>query len=254
MYSLFISDTHLGSSEDGNIQSLVINCIKSYAEQGKLDNLYLLGDIFNFWIGDEQINQPQIQDFLNYLIQLSLNGIKIFIMQGNRDFLMGKNLCNYLNCRLLPDPYILNLYSGNQDIKLLLTHGDLLCTDDKNYQLLRKVVNNQRLQKIFLYFPYKIREKIALYMRKLSIRKQQQSLKNNQKNKNRYNFDINYQALDLWHKKYNFDVLIHGHTHNTKLHKYTNYTRMVLSDWHKDGGTYAVFDGTKLYLKKYLVI
>jgi UDP-2,3-diacylglucosamine hydrolase len=253
-YTIFISDTHLGNIEDGNIAQVIINCLKLY--ENELDSLYLLGDIFNVWVGDEQKSQPEIQNFLNYIISLSAKNIKVFIMHGNRDFLMGEDLCKHLNAKLLQDPYLIDINNK----KVLLTHGDLLCTDDKPYQRLRKIVHNKIIQNLFLALAYKLRYGIAIYMRKLSMRKHLKNIQQNTKHKYKQEYkykdkelDINLNELEAWYQTHKFDTVIHGHTHKTALYAYDNYNRMVLSDWHEDGGTYAIFDGNNIYLKKYSI-
>ncbi len=232
MTILFLSDMHL---HNACIQNKVIACIEMHKPY--LKQLYLLGDIFNVWIGDEQRLEEHLQPFMHCIKGLKKLNIDVFIMHGNRDFLMGSVLCAYLNCVLLPDPYILH-YSGK---KFLLTHGDILCTNDVAYQRLRRILRNKYVQWFFLKLPYSYRQNIAMYIRKKSKGKINYTKKTlNAK------YDINMNGLENWYHRYAFDIVIHGHTHQS-YHYYTkDYQRIVLSDWHKHGGTYAIIQAENI--------
>jgi len=245
MAILFISDTHLGEgSKDSYItQNIVIDCIKQH--QKTLTDLYLLGDIFNIWIGDAQRFDEKLLPFINYLQSIA-NTCNIYFMHGNRDFLVNHNFCKHIPCKLINDPTCITLDTK----KILLTHGDLLCIDDINYQKLRKIIRRTWIQKIFLSIPYKIRYNIANFMRKLSIKSQKSIIS---QSKNYKKVDVNLQELNAWYLKYGFDILLHGHTHVSGKYIYQGYERLVLSDWHSDGGTYAIFDGKELKIEKFII-
>jgi UDP-2,3-diacylglucosamine hydrolase len=236
MTLLFLSDMHL---QDTSIQNNVIDCIEKHRPH--LKQLYLLGDIFNTWIGDEQRLDKNLQKFMLYIKNLKSFNIDVFMMHGNRDFLMGNDLCAYLNCVLLADPYILNHHNK----KILLTHGDFLCTHDIAYQRLRCIVRNKYIQKLFLSLPYAWRKNIAEYIRNSSKKHTQTSLKHTLNIK----YDVNLDEIENWHTKYQFDIILHGHTHQSYHYYNQHYQRVVLSDWHKHGGTYAVIYSNENTLK-----
>ena len=226
--SVFISDLHLMPSNPKTTQLFIDFCQQIAVNE---EALYILGDFFEYWIGDDE-HSPFIQQIIDTLHWLSESGTQLFFLHGNRDFLVGSSFCEKTHMQLLDDPTVINFYG--QDI--LLTHGDFLCTDDKSHLRFRKVSGKKWLQKIFLSLPLKVRRKIAGKLR--------------QKSKgNNYDPDqdlgyVNEQDLMQTFAKYDVTRIIHGHTHKAGRHVYypddaKALERIVLGDWH-DKGNYLV--------------
>ena len=156
----FISDLHLDKNTPKSLELL-----KAFLEcqRDKLDALYLLGDIFEHWIGDDAADSFQ-KKVITLLKSYSDHGIKLFVIVGNRDFLIGKKFVTQINASLLSDPFVANIYGQ----KVLLSHGDLLCTLDKAYQRMRKILQSTFGKKILLSLPVKVRQRIAENLRKKS--------------------------------------------------------------------------------------
>ncbi len=239
MTILFISDTHINRYTDDGfiIQQLIIDTIEKY---NNISAIYFLGDIFNFWINDEEIKTPRLFLLTNFLRHLP-SSIKIYFMHGNRDFLAREVFADYIHAKIIQDPYLLIV----DDKKILLSHGDILCTDDKSYQIMRKIFRNKIVQKVFFMLPVAWRLKLAQMIRRISS---SQNMPNKQEQYNEKK-DVSLSAIQNLHKKYSFDILIHGHTHKPSVYNYDNYKRFVLSDWDiNTGGVYAVFEKGNLNL------
>ena len=217
--SLIISDLHLTNFEDDKV-----NFFNQFCEDhaSKADQLFILGDLFNSWIGDD-ISISTHNAVISSLKKLTKE-TKVFVMVGNRDFLLSQNFETETGCKLIKEPYELKHSSK----KFLLIHGDSLCTDDVNYQKLKKVLRNRLVQYIFLRLPKNIRLKLTGQLRKKSV--EAQSYKSSKI------MDVNQQTTDLLMSKYPGYELIHGHTHRQKTHTMKNYTRYVLGDWSQTKG------------------
>ena len=217
--SLIISDLHLTNVEKDKIDFFANFC-KKYAS--KADQLFILGDIFNTWIGDD-LSLVSYKEIINTLRDLSKD-TKVFVMAGNRDFLLSKQFELKSGCKLIREPYTLE-HNAN---KFLLIHGDSLCTDDINYQKLKRILRNPITQFIFLKLSKNIRLKLTGQLRNKSIEAQ--------KYKTVELMDVNQDATDLLMSNYSGFDLIHGHTHRKKTHIEEKYTRYVLGDWANDKG------------------
>ena len=217
--SLIISDLHLT-----NVESDKVNFFNQFCEDhaSKADQLFILGDLFNTWLGDD----VSIESHSAIIISLKelTKKTKVFVMAGNRDFLLSHNFETETGCILINEPYELKHNSK----KFLLIHGDSLCTDDINYQKLKKVLRNPLVQYIFLHLPKNIRLKLTGQLRKKSV--EAQSYKSSKI------MDVNQQTTDLLMSKYPGYGLIHGHTHRQNTHTMKNYTRYVLGDWSQSKG------------------
>jgi UDP-2,3-diacylglucosamine hydrolase len=225
--SLIISDLHLT-----NVEGDKVNFFKKFCEThaSKADQLFILGDLFNTWLGDD----VSIESHSAIIISLKelTKETKVFVMAGNRDFLLSHNFETETGCKLIKEPYELE----HNTKKFLLIHGDSLCTDDINYQKLKKVLRNPLVQYIFLHLPKNIRLKLTGQLRKKSV--EAQSYKSSKI------MDVNQQAIDLLMSKYPGYDLIHGHTHRQNTHTMKNYTRYVLGDWSQNkGNAIKVSDG-----------
>jgi len=212
--SLIISDLHLTNVEEDKID-FFDNFCKKYAS--KADQLFILGDLFNTWIGDD-VSLASYKAIISILKDLSQT-TKIFVMVGNRDFLLSKQFESESGCKLICEPYLLE---HNAD-KFLLIHGDSLCTDDINYQRLKRILRSPITQFIFLKLSKKFRLKLTGQLRKKSI--EAQSYKTEEL------MDVNQAATDLLMSNYPGFDLIHGHTHRQKTHTEEKYIRYVLGDW-----------------------
>ena len=212
--SLIISDLHLTNVEKDKIDFFANFC-KKYAS--KADQLFILGDLFNTWIGDD-LSLVSYKETISTLRDLSQD-TKVFVMAGNRDFLLSKQFELKSGCQLISEPYILE-HNAN---KFLLIHGDSLCTDDINYQKLKRILRNPITQFIFLKLSKNIRRKLTGQLRKRSI--EAQSYKTQEL------MDVNQETTDLLMSNYSGFDLIHGHTHRQKTHIEEKYTRYVLGDW-----------------------
>ena len=223
MSTLFISDLHL-SGERENITELFINFLDQRAS--KADALYILGDLFEVWPGDDMI-QPDYQSSISKMKQLADNGLPLFVMHGNRDFLMAEKFAEVSGSTLIEDPTIINLYGT----PTLLMHGDTLCTDDVDYQKFRTMVRDPRWKTDFLAKPNEERLAMTTKYRKIS--------KDATAKKNMDIMDVNQHSVEETMLKRNVHQLIHGHTHRPAIHNFTvdnkNMKRIVLGDWYEQG-------------------
>jgi UDP-2,3-diacylglucosamine hydrolase len=227
MQTLFISDIHL-SAESAEIRDYFLHFLRHEAKTA--DALYILGDLFEVWIGDDD-NALWIEEISQALKNLALTHTKLYLMQGNRDFLLGKAWASKCGAVLLPDPVVIDLYGT----PTLLMHGDLLCTEDKLYQRWRKFVHYRFVQKFMLSFPLSWRQYVANKLRHQS----QQYVKKNITSENSEKsakMDVSLSTLEVMIKQYQVTQLIHGHTHRPAVHNAETYTRFVLPAWHPKGG------------------
>ena len=221
MATYFISDLHLE-----RIESPITNIFTAFLDDlNQNDSLYILGDLFESWIGDDNVSELS-QYISDRLLMLSERDISVAIMHGNRDFLIGEDFCKASSIKLINDPRIIEIDTK----KVMLTHGDELCTDDSEYQAFRSVVRNPLWQKDFLNFPISKREKIAGEARDAS--------KDSKENKAMEIMDVNTDAVLKAFNDHDIEIMIHGHTHRPNIHKVSNegknLTRYVLGDWSKN--------------------
>lgn len=214
MITYFISDIHLHKGSE--LQSELL--LKFLSTCGPTaDAIYILGDLFALWLGDD-LNESYSLSLITALRKLSDHGVPLYFMHGNRDFLAGSQFCKMTGCKLLTDPCVINLYGS----PTLLTHGDLLCTADVNYQYFRLIVQNRFIKKLFLKFPITLRKKLAFWI---------QSRINNKIAKKSEIYDVVPTSVEQWFNKYNVQLIIHGHTHKPAIHNSDSKTRIVLGDW-----------------------
>ncbi len=216
MSILFISDLHLSSA-----QPELLHLASDFIRQngGKYQSIYLLGDIFNTWLGDD-IVPKEFELFVNSLWELSQQGKNLYLMVGNRDFMMGKRFAEQCGATLVTDPSVIQL----DQHKALIMHGDTLCTDDKSYQRFRFWSRNRLLQWLFLRLPITFRQNISDKIKQKSRQQKQY--------KSAMIMDVNQAEVEKIMLKYGCDILIHGHTHRPNIHKQHNGHRIVLGDWH----------------------
>ena len=218
----FIADLHL--SDD---TSLINQGFFSFLENLKqnansVDALYILGDFFEAWIGDDN-HTALNQQVANELNQLSQAGVKLYFTHGNRDFLIKREYANACGMTLLPEQTVFDLYGT----PTLDCHGDELCTDDIEYQKFRKKSRSWWWQTLMLNLPLSFRQKKAAKIRAHSNQ--------SKKMKSQAIMDVNERAVSDMFIKFNVSQMIHGHTHRPNVHKYDkNKTRYVLGDWYTD--------------------
>lgn len=223
VYTLFISDLHLQESQPEILQ-LFYRFLQQQAPHA--DALYILGDLFEVWLGDDD-NQAFLQPIKNALKTLTLRGVPVYVMAGNRDFLLGQRFAQESGCQLLQDPTLIDLYGQ----PVLLTHGDLLCTQDKRHQYFRRFVQHPWVRRFLLAMPLSLRRKMGRRLRYLSYHRTQRLMDNI--------MDVTPAAVQKLMTHYQVARLIHGHTHRPAIHNGLvagqNFSRMVLGAWHEQG-------------------
>ena len=224
-YSLFISDLHLCSSRPVITQQF-LTFLQTEAVQAQA--LYILGDLFEYWAGDDDVDDAHHQAIIAGLHRLAASGTNIFFMHGNRDFLLGQVFADATGIQLLHDPTIIDLHGK----RALLSHGDVLCTDDVDYQAFRRLVRASAWQAAFLATPLTARKT------QIEILRQRSELEKSYKSESI--MDVNPDAVNQLIKDYDYpELLIHGHTHRPALHqlKVDGHAcqRWVLGDWYEQG-------------------
>ena len=231
-FSLFISDLHLASA-----RSRIVEQFFAFLEgpvRGA-DALYVLGDLFEYWVGDDDLDDPLNQSVARGFARIAAAGTAVCFMHGNRDFLVGPAFAQRASARLLEDPTLLDLYGT----PTLLMHGDTLCTDDVDYQKFRAYARDPRNQARFLAQPVAARhaEIEALRVRNASAKQ----------GKSAEIMDVNEAAVAQALKQAGYPRLIHGHTHRPArhLHHLDDHSceRWVLGDWY-DNGSYLRCDAS----------
>jgi len=223
MATLFISDLHL-SAERPDITALFIQFLKNDARQAEA--LYILGDLFEAWLGDDMV-LPEYADAIASMKALSESGVPLFIMHGNRDFLLGETFSTMSSATLLDDPTTIDLYGQ----PTLLLHGDTLCTDDVAYQQFRTMVRNPVWQQELLARSPTERLALAKQYREIS--------QTETGNKAEDIMDVNQQAVEQLMQDKGIYHMIHGHTHRPAIHEFAIDSqaaqRIVLGDWYEQG-------------------
>jgi UDP-2,3-diacylglucosamine hydrolase len=220
--TLFISDLHLDGSRP-EITALFLKFLEQEARQASA--LYILGDFFEVWIGDDD-DDPHHARVMAGLKALTAAGVPVYFMHGNRDFLIGRGFVERTGVRLLAEPKVVDLGGS----PTLLMHGDTLCTDDVQYQRARHFMRNPLVQGIYLALPLSLRRRIAAYARAKS--------KQDTAAKAEYIMDVNQQAVESVMTQHGVRRLIHGHTHRPAVHRFKNVLgkameRIVLGDWYE---------------------
>lgn len=237
MTTLFISDLHLSPSRPD-----ISECFFSFMENDAIhaDALYVLGDLFEFWIGDDD-NSPFNQSIKTAFKKLANSGVPCYFIQGNRDFLIGKRFATESAMTLLPEVSIIDLYGH----KAVIMHGDTLCIDDHKYQAYREKVHLPWLQ--FLY------NRLPLFVKKKIVSKIQSDIGEEKKEKSLEIMDVNQQEVERVMDHYNVDLMIHGHTHRPDIHHFSTSSgekqRVVLGDWYQQGSILSFSSADSYQLK-----
>ncbi|MFK0310779.1 UDP-2,3-diacylglucosamine diphosphatase [Pseudomonas sp. NPDC090233] len=225
---LLISDLHL-QEERPDITRAFLDLLDGRARHAKA--LYILGDFFEAWIGDDAMT-PFQQSICQALRQLSDSGTAVYLMHGNRDFLIGQDFCKAAGCTLLADPSVISL-GGEQ---VMLMHGDTLCTRDLAYMKMRRYLRNPLTLWILRHLPLSTRHKLA---RKLRSESRSQT-----RMKATDIVDVTPEEVPKVMAAHGVKTLVHGHTHRPAIHKLVvngePARRIVLGDWDRRGWTLQV--------------
>jgi UDP-2,3-diacylglucosamine hydrolase len=224
--TLFISDLHL-DGERPDITAQFLDFLEREARQAQA--LYILGDLFEAWIGDDDpdLDKRRVIDALR---SLTRSGVRVYFIHGNRDFLVGRRFAADTGVKLLPDGTLIELYGK----RVLLMHVDTLCIDDPDYQRLRRIVRNPVVQFILRCLSLNQRQKIAARMRAGS----KAHIETMDRSKPQI-MDVNQGAVVRTFEAEHADVIVHGHTHRPAVHEVKVgdqvATRIVLGDWYEQG-------------------
>ena len=232
MRSLFVSDLHLTETRP-QANETFFSFLEGEAR--KADALYVLGDLFEYWIGDDDLSDPFNAIVAGLMKDLSGRGVPVFVMHGNRDFLLGGEFCRAAGATALDDPAIVT--AGGEP--LLLMHGDTLCTDDVDYQAWRRTARSAEWQRGFLGKSLAERRREILALRDKSrevIQAKPADI-----------MDVNGGAVEEALRRHGVRRLVHGHTHRPGRHALKvdgrACERWVLPDWYGPGGYLSIGDG-----------
>lgn len=232
MRALFISDLHL--TEDRPRANERFFDFLEHDARGA-DALFVLGDLFEYWVGDDDLADPFNAVIAGFFGSLSRSGTRVHVMHGNRDFLVGERFCRETGAHLIEDPAVLEL-DGR---KTLLMHGDTLCTDDADYQAWRRTARSSQWQADFL--------SRTVAERRGAVRALREKSKEVILAKPAQIMDVNQGAVLEAFRRHGASRLIHGHTHRPGSHLVdlagTRCERWVLPDWYGPGGYLEVLEG-----------
>ncbi|WNC73512.1 UDP-2,3-diacylglucosamine diphosphatase [Thalassotalea psychrophila] len=224
MLTYFIADLHLTQERED-----ITDCFLSFLrnEAPKAEKLYILGDFFEFWVGDDD-DDKFVLDIAAQLKVLSANGTDLFFIVGNRDFLLGKKYAKKAGMTLLPDIQVIDLYGT----KAVIMHGDSLCTNDLEYMKFRKKSRSWWWQTIVRCLPLSTRKNMARkYRAKVAMRPEN--------HKPQEIMDVTPIEVVKTLEQYNSQLMIHGHTHRPDVHQLSangkDAQRIVLGDWYEQG-------------------
>lgn len=225
MATWFISDLHLEPARPASTQILL-----SFLQHlgGEADALYILGDLFEYWIGDDFLQTPlgqQVLPILQAIKAVTEKGIPVYVQHGNRDFLLAEQFAELAACQLLPEQQVIDLYG----IPTLIMHGDLLCTDDLDYQQARLLFRSPQWQQQILALSIPERLQYAQSLRRQSQQTTQAKPEDI--------LDANQNAIEAAMRAAQVTQLIHGHTHRPAIHEFEldgqAAKRIVLGDWYQ---------------------
>jgi UDP-2,3-diacylglucosamine hydrolase len=236
--TLFLSDLHLAAAQPALVAALEAFCAGPAREAGAV---YVLGDLFDLWIGDDQLRDPVGTRVASALRGVAAAGVPVALMRGNRDFLLGERFAREAGARLLPDELVVD--AGGTPT--LLLHGDELCTDDVAYQRFRTWARDAGRQRRFLALPYAVRRGIAAWMRSRSRREGM--------HRPAAWMDVSADAVAAAFRRHGVSRMIHGHTHRPARHHVVvdgrDCERWVLPDW-REVGVYYEVDGAGVRMRE----
>jgi UDP-2,3-diacylglucosamine hydrolase len=225
MHSIFVSDLHL-SPERPHINQVFFDFAARIAPRA--ESVYILGDLFDDWVGDDDLADPFNASVADALSGLAGKGVRLRLMQGNRDVLLGEAFARRCGAQILVDPTLLDLHGT----KTLVMHGDTLCTDDVKYQRFRSWVRSPIIQRLFLSLP--------LALRRAQIRRLRAASEKHKQGASAEIMDVAQTAVERALREHGYPRLIHGHTHRPARHLHTvdghGCERWVLNDWYQRGG------------------
>jgi len=225
LHSIFVSDLHL-SPERPHINQVFFDFAAGTAAQAEA--VYILGDLFEYWVGDDDLADSFNASVADALAALSGKGVKLRLMQGNRDVLLGAAFARRCGAELLADPTQLELHGT----KTLIMHGDTLCTDDVKYQRFRSCVRNPVIQRLFLFLPRALR--------RAQIHRMRTESEKHKHGASAEIMDVAQATVEQVLREHGYPRLIHGHTHRPARHVHTvdghRCERWVLNDWYQRGG------------------
>jgi UDP-2,3-diacylglucosamine hydrolase len=234
---LFVSDVHLDAGAPPAIEQF-LTFLNTHA--ARAEALYILGDLFEAWVGDDETDADK-RVVCRALRALTAGGVACFVIHGNRDFLLGRGFCDDTGCRLLPDPVVAE-FDGE---RVLLTHGDALCTDDHSYQELRSIVRTAPWQRRFLALPLADRELLANQARAGSRQHTARTIPQI--------MDVNPEAVAKAYRVAGVRRMIHGHTHRPGIHETSiegaPAQRIVLGAWYEQG-SYLTYENDRYDLRE----
>lgn len=226
MTYLFISDLHLSPNHPRLVRGF-LDLLDYYKD--KNTQLYILGDWFNAWIGDDY-TAPWLEEIVKDLQTFTALNNQIYFQVGNRDFALGQKFLNRFDGKYIPDVDYLKI----GDLNIRIEHGDALCTDDISYQRFRKVIRNPWILGFLKRTPLSFRQKLANGFRKKSHASNQY--------KSYQIMDVNQKAVEM--ALIDSDILIHGHTHQPNIHNISGKSRIVLGDWREQYAEILVINST----------
>ena len=227
---MFISDLHLCADRPQSNRSF-FGFLEHEARNAHA--LYILGDLFEYWVGDDDLDDPFNATVVGALARLVDSGVPVFLMHGNRDFVIGEAFARASGVTLLPDPTLVDLHGQ----AVLLMHGDTLCTLDLEYQAFRREARSQAWISRLLQQPLAERKAMVEALRRKSEQEK--------RGKPAEIMDVAAAEVQATLRRYGYPMLIHGHTHRPARHLHTvdgrTCERWVLADWYQ-GGSYLACD------------
>jgi UDP-2,3-diacylglucosamine hydrolase len=217
--ALFVSDVHLQAAMP-RTAALFLSFLERHAVRS--ERLYLMGDLFEYWAGDDDIDTPFPAKIIGALRAVANAGVALYWLGGNRDFLVSSGFAQAAGLNLLDEPHVEEI-AGK---RIVLVHGDAQCTDDRDYQAFRSQVRQPAWQQAFL--------SQALAKRKAIIEGMREGSRAAQQDKTMEIMDVNLQAIDALFASTGAQIMIHGHTHRPALHRHAAGLRYVLPDWDGD--------------------
>jgi UDP-2,3-diacylglucosamine hydrolase len=234
--TLFLSDLHL--SPDRPRTAAAFRALTAGPAR-EARAVYILGDLFDWWVGDDQLRDEFFAGIATAISGVSAAGVPVFVARGNRDFMLGDAFARATGATLLPEQVVLDL----EGVRTLLCHGDELCTDDAEYQAFRARIRTPEARRRLLRLPYLVRRLMARWLRRKSRR--------TKANKAEYIMDVNADAVTQALRNHRAVRMIHGHTHRPARHEHLvdgePRERWVLADWH-DRGHYLAVDGKDVHV------
>ena len=231
MTTLFIADLHL-SEQRPEITKIFLHFLQNKARHCRA--LYILGDLFEAWLGDDCI-LPAYQPILQAIQELTKNNVAVYFIHGNRDFLIGQHFCDLTGCTLLDESTVINI----DNKEYLIMHGDTLCTDDVKYQQFRSMVRDPQWQQQLL--EKTPAERIALAKQFREMSETETAGKTNEI------MDVNQTEVEKVMQATSINTLIHVHTHRPNIHEFTlggkPAQRIVLGDWYQHGSVLSLDNG-----------